>query len=93
MTQRALALGTVMALGFGAMGVTAFQAPTPPKPPEPPKVVEADKLTDTLYVLKGGGGNTALLPHGRPAPSSSTPSCPAGASRCSTRSRRSPTSR
>ena len=61
MTQRALALGTVMALGFGAMGVTAFQAPTPPKPPEPPKVVEADKLTDTLYVLKGGGGNTALL--------------------------------
>ena len=91
MTQRALALGTVMALGFGRWACRV-SGPTPPQPPAPaPKVVEADKLTDTLYVLKGGGGDTALLLTAARA-SSSIPSSPAGASRCSTRSRRSPTS-
>ena len=29
--------------------------------PAPPKVVTVDKLKDNLYVLKGGGGNTALF--------------------------------
>ncbi len=57
MTMRALALGTVVALGLGSIAVTAFQAPAA----DAPKVVEADKLADTLYVLKGGGGNTALF--------------------------------
>ena len=55
-------LGTVVAIGLGSMAVAAFQAPTPPQPPAPaPKVVEADKIADTLYVLKGGGGNTAMF--------------------------------
>ena len=62
MRQRVAWLGTVVAIGLGSMAVAAFQAPTPPQPPAPaPKVVEADKVADTLYVLKGGGGNTAMF--------------------------------
>jgi glyoxylase-like metal-dependent hydrolase (beta-lactamase superfamily II) len=30
-------------------------------PPAGPKVVEVEKLKDNLYLLKGGGGNTAVL--------------------------------
>jgi glyoxylase-like metal-dependent hydrolase (beta-lactamase superfamily II) len=55
MTQRTIALGTVLVLGLGSIGLSAIQAPAAPM------VVEADKLADTLYVLKGGGGNTALF--------------------------------
>ena len=40
------------------MAVAAFQAPARAAPP---KVVTVDKMKDTLYVLKGGGGNTALF--------------------------------
>jgi cyclase len=58
MTTRALALTAVAALGLGSIGVMARQAPATPAPP---KVVEADKIADTLYVLKGGGGNTAMF--------------------------------
>ena len=62
MTQRALALGTVMALGFGAMARDGVPGPDAAAAAgAAPKVVEADKLADTLYVLKGGGGNTALF--------------------------------
>ncbi len=55
MTMRAWVLAAVAVTGLGAMAVAAAQAPPAPK------VVEAEKITDTLYVLKGGGGNTALF--------------------------------
>jgi hypothetical protein len=37
------------------MTVAAFQAPAAPK------VIEVEKLKDNLFVLKGGGGNTAVF--------------------------------
>jgi len=55
MTARAWVLAAVAATGLGSLAVTAAQAPAAPK------VVTVDKLKDTLYVLKGGGGNTALF--------------------------------
>src|SRR5215470_10008005 len=41
-------------LAIGALSVLAAQAPQP-------KVVEVEKLADNLFVLKGGGGNTAAF--------------------------------
>lgn len=58
MTQRAWVLAVVAAVGLGSMAVRAAQAPAAQ---EPPKTVTVDKLKDNLYVLKGGGGNTALF--------------------------------
>lgn len=55
MTTRVWILAAVAAAGFGSMAVAAAQAPAAPK------VVTVDKVRDTLYVLKGGGGNTALF--------------------------------
>ncbi len=55
MTTRAWVLAAVAVTGLGSMAVAAAQAPPAPK------VVEAEKIKDTLYVLKGGGGNTALF--------------------------------
>lgn len=53
MTTRVWILAAVAATGLGSMAVVAAQAP--------PKVVTVDKIGDMLYVLKGGGGNTALF--------------------------------
>ena len=55
MTTRVWILAAVAATGLGSMAVAAAQAPASPK------LVTVDKLRDTLYVLKGGGGNTALF--------------------------------
>jgi cyclase len=55
--RRALVLGTLIAVGAASMAVRAYQPPQP----QGPKVVEVDKLKDNLYVLKGGGGNTAVF--------------------------------
>jgi glyoxylase-like metal-dependent hydrolase (beta-lactamase superfamily II) len=55
MTTRVWILAAVAATGLGSMAVAAAQAPAAPK------VVTVDKVRDTLYVLKGGGGNTALF--------------------------------
>lgn len=58
MTKRAWVLALVAGVGLGSMAVRAAQAPAAQ---EPPKTVTVDKLKDNLYVLKGGGGNTALF--------------------------------
>ncbi len=52
---RAWILAATAAAGLGTMAMAAAQAP------DAPKVVTVDKLSETLYVLKGGGGNTALF--------------------------------
>ena len=54
--RRQLVLGALVVLGALSIGVAAQRGG-----PEPPKVVELDKIKDTLYVLKGGGGNTAVF--------------------------------
>src|SRR4051812_12426620 len=53
--KRAFVLGTLIAIG--SLSLAAFQPPQQ----QGPKVVEVDKVKDNLYVLKGGGGNTAVF--------------------------------
>ena len=55
--KRSFVLGALLALGALSLTVTAFQPPQP----QGPKVVEVDKVKDNLFVLKGGGGNTAVF--------------------------------
>ena len=48
-------------LGIGAVSLTiAAQRGGPPQA-QGPNVVQVDKINDNLYVLKGGGGNTAVF--------------------------------
>src|SRR5438105_10820186 len=54
--KRGLVLGVVIAAGALSMAAVAYQTQ-----PQGPKVVEVDKLKDNLFVLKGGGGNTAVF--------------------------------
>ncbi len=58
MTTRTSILTAITAVGLGSIALAAAQAPTAPAPP---KTITVDKLKDNLYVLKGGGGNTALF--------------------------------
>jgi cyclase len=53
--KRALLLGGLLAVGSLSMTLVAFQSPAAPK------VIEVEKLKDNLFVLKGGGGNTAVF--------------------------------
>jgi cyclase len=52
--RRGIVLGLLLAAG--AMGAVRAQ-----QPQQGPKVIEVDKVKDNLYVLKGGGGNTAVF--------------------------------
>jgi cyclase len=51
--------GIVLGVPTGALAVVKAQPPA--ADPNAPKVVEVDKLKDNLWVLKGGGGNTAVF--------------------------------
>jgi len=53
--RRGILLGTLIVIGAISVGVRAYQQPSGPK------VIEVDKVKDNLYVLKGGGGNTAVF--------------------------------
>jgi glyoxylase-like metal-dependent hydrolase (beta-lactamase superfamily II) len=53
-----MVLGTLVAAGALSMTVAAFQQPAAPPAP---MVVEAEKLKDNLWVMKGGGGNSAVF--------------------------------
>src|SRR6185295_17617691 len=54
--KRAIVLGALLAIG--ALAVVKAQ---PPQQAAAPMVIEVDKVKDNLYVLKGGGGNTAAF--------------------------------
>lgn len=45
----------------GALSITVAAQRGGPPPDTGPKVVTVEKLNDRLYILKGGGGNTALF--------------------------------
>jgi glyoxylase-like metal-dependent hydrolase (beta-lactamase superfamily II) len=54
--KRELVLGALVITGVLSIGVAAQRGGA-----EGPRVVEIDKISDTLYVGKGGGGNTAIF--------------------------------
>jgi glyoxylase-like metal-dependent hydrolase (beta-lactamase superfamily II) len=52
-----IVLGALLAFGAAAsLGARGYQPPAQ----QGPKVVEVEKVKDNLYMLKGGGGNTAV---------------------------------
>ena len=53
--RRLVTLSALIALGLAATGLSAWQQPPAPR------VVEVEKVADNLYVLRGGGGNTAAF--------------------------------
>jgi cyclase len=55
--RRAMLLGAILGLGAVSMTLSAYQQ----QKAAAPMVVEVDKLKDNLFVLKGGGGNTAVF--------------------------------
>ena len=57
--KRQLVLGVLIAMGAVSMSVAAWQQQ--PAPAAPPRVVEVEKLKDNLYMMKNGGGNSAVF--------------------------------
>jgi glyoxylase-like metal-dependent hydrolase (beta-lactamase superfamily II) len=55
--KRLIVLAALVIAGTVSLTVAAYQQP----PADAPKVVEVDKVKDNLFVLKGGGGNTAVF--------------------------------
>jgi glyoxylase-like metal-dependent hydrolase (beta-lactamase superfamily II) len=55
--SRGVVLGVLVAVGAASAVTAAYQA----QQPSAPKVVEVEKLKDNLFMLKGGGGNTAVF--------------------------------
>src|SRR5436309_2092493 len=55
--RRSIALGVLIAVGALSLAVAAYQPPQQ----QGPKVVEVEKIKDNLFMLKGGGGNTAVF--------------------------------
>jgi len=53
--RRVIVLVVLLAVGSLTLAVAAYQQPPAPK------VVEVEKLKDNLFMLKGGGGNTAVF--------------------------------
>jgi cyclase len=54
--KRAALLALLIAFG----GLSLAARVQPPAQPQGPKVVEVEKVKDNLFMLKGGGGNTAV---------------------------------
>ena len=60
--KRQLVLGMLIAAGALTMSVNALQQPQAGAAGQPaPRVVEVDKLKDNLYLMRGGGGNSAVF--------------------------------
>jgi cyclase len=60
--KRVMVLVALLAVGSLPLVIAAYQQPTAGSAQqEAPKVVQVEKLNDNLFVLKGGGGNTAVF--------------------------------
>jgi glyoxylase-like metal-dependent hydrolase (beta-lactamase superfamily II) len=55
--QRAISLTILILAGTAITGLAAVQ----PATTEKPKLIEVEKLKDNLFVLRGGGGNSAVF--------------------------------
>ena len=58
--KRGLVLGAMLTLAALSMSVAAVQQPPAGGQPQA-RVVEVEKLRDNLYVMRGGGGNSAVF--------------------------------
>lgn len=58
--KRGTILGTLGAVGGLVVGISAFLQQQPAQQPQP-QTITVDKLKDNLYILRGGGGNTAVF--------------------------------
>jgi glyoxylase-like metal-dependent hydrolase (beta-lactamase superfamily II) len=58
--KRSIVLGAVFAVGVLSMSAAALQQPAGGGQPQA-RVVEVEKLHDNLYVMRGGGGNSAVF--------------------------------
>jgi len=58
--KRMVLLGALVGVGALSISVAALQQPAGGGQPAP-RVVEVEKLRDTLYMMKGGGGNSAVF--------------------------------
>jgi cyclase len=61
--RRVIVLGAIITCGALSYAVSAYQQPPAGAAggQQAPRVVEVDKLKDNLFVLRGGGGNTAVF--------------------------------
>jgi cyclase len=57
--KRGCVLGVLLGIGVLSLALVAQQAPGGGQ--QAPRVIEVEKLKDNLFVLKGGGGNTAVF--------------------------------
>src|ERR1043166_4226147 len=57
--RRSLVLGVLVSAGLLSITAAAFQQAPAGQPA--PMVVEVDKLADNLYMMRGGGGNSAVF--------------------------------
>jgi len=58
--RRGIVLGALVAVGVLSLTMAAYEQQGGVQQPAP-KVVTVDKIKDNLFVLKGGGGNTAVF--------------------------------
>src|SRR5688572_22568802 len=58
--KRQLVLGVLLVIGAASIGVAARQQPAGGAQPAA-RVVDVDKLKDNLYVMRNGGGNSAVF--------------------------------
>jgi glyoxylase-like metal-dependent hydrolase (beta-lactamase superfamily II) len=58
--KRSIALGALVLVGTLSLALHAAQQTGGQQPPAP-MVVEVEKIKDNLFVLRGGGGNTAVF--------------------------------
>jgi glyoxylase-like metal-dependent hydrolase (beta-lactamase superfamily II) len=58
--KRGIILGVLLVAGGLSLAATGFQAP-PGRGPQGPNVAEIEKVNDRLYMITGGGGNTAAF--------------------------------
>jgi glyoxylase-like metal-dependent hydrolase (beta-lactamase superfamily II) len=62
-TKRGVVLGAILVLGTASTAVRGLYGALPQesRPAPSASAIEVDKIKDNLYVLKGGGGNTAAF--------------------------------
>jgi glyoxylase-like metal-dependent hydrolase (beta-lactamase superfamily II) len=59
--KRQIVLGALFLVGTLSISMAALQQPAAPAGQPAPRVVDVEKLRDNLYMMRGGGGNSAVF--------------------------------